>query len=205
MHLKVPFAIWQPFCFSLTHGIPLCSPLLYTTWTSSPYSLGFLLTHWGQVMHICVGKLPIISSDNGLPPGRRQAIIWTNDWILLIGPLGINFSEILIKIHTFSFKTMHLKMSSGKWCPSCLSLNVLTHWGRVTHICVGKLPIISSDNGLAPGWCQAIIWTNDRILLFGPLGISFSEIHTFSFKTMHLKMSSEKWCPSCPSLNVLTH
>ena len=38
----------------------------------------------------------IIGSDNGLSPGRHQAIIWTNDGILLIGTLGTNFSEILI-------------------------------------------------------------------------------------------------------------
>ena len=54
------------------------------------------LSHWGRVTHICVGKLTIIGSDNGLTPGRRQAIIWTNAGILLIGPLGTNFSEILI-------------------------------------------------------------------------------------------------------------
>ena len=54
------------------------------------------LTHWGRVMHIYVSKLTIIGSDNGLSPGRRQAIIWTNDGILLIGPFGTNFSEILI-------------------------------------------------------------------------------------------------------------
>ena len=35
----------------------------------------------------------------------------------------------------------------------------LTHWGRVTHICVSKLTINGSDNGLSPGRCQAIIWT----------------------------------------------
>ena len=75
--------------------------------------------------HICVGKLTIIGSDNGLSPGRRQAIIWTNAGILLIGPLGTNFSEILIEIHIFSFKKMHLKMSSGKWRPFCLGLIVL--------------------------------------------------------------------------------
>ena len=75
------------------------------------------LTHWGRVTHICVSKLTIIGSDNGLSPGRRQAIIWTNAGILLTGPLGTNFSEILIKIHTFSLKKMHLKMSSGKWQP----------------------------------------------------------------------------------------
>ena len=46
-----------------------------------------LLTHWGQVTHICVGKLTNIGSDNGLSRGRRQPIIWTNAGILLIEPL----------------------------------------------------------------------------------------------------------------------
>ena len=45
-----------------------------------------LLTHLGRVMHICISKLTIIGSDNGLSPGRRQAIIWTNARLLLIGP-----------------------------------------------------------------------------------------------------------------------
>ena len=45
-----------------------------------------LLTYWEWVMHICISKLTIIASDNGLLPGRRQAIIWTNAWILLIRP-----------------------------------------------------------------------------------------------------------------------
>ena len=83
------------------------------------------LTHWGRVTHICVGKLTIIGSDNGLSPSGRQAIIWTNDGILLISPKGTNFSEILIGIQTFSFKKMHLKMSSAEWRPFCLGLNVL--------------------------------------------------------------------------------
>ena len=86
------------------------------------------LTHWGRETHICVGKLTIIASDNGLLPGRRQAIIWTNAGILLIGPLGTNFNEILIEIHTFSYKKMHLKMASAKWRPFCLGLNVLIIW-----------------------------------------------------------------------------
>ena len=86
-----------------------------------------LLTHWGQVTHLCVNKLTSIASDNGLPPERRQAIIWNSAGILLIGPLGTNFSEILIKIHTFSFKKMHLKMSSANWRLSFLSLKELTH------------------------------------------------------------------------------
>ena len=52
------------------------------------------LTHWGRVTHICIGNLTIIVSDNGLAPDRRQAIIWTNAGILLIGPLGGNVTEI---------------------------------------------------------------------------------------------------------------
>ena len=83
------------------------------------------LTHWGRVTPICVGKLTIIGSKNGLSPGRRQAIIWTSAGILLIGHLGTNFSETFIRIHTFSFKEMHLKLSSAKWRPFCLGLNVL--------------------------------------------------------------------------------
>ena len=75
------------------------------------------LTHWGRATHICFGKLTTIGSDNGLPLGQRQAIIWTIAGILLIGPLGTNFSEILIGIRTFSLKKMHLKMASAKWRP----------------------------------------------------------------------------------------
>ena len=82
------------------------------------------LPHWGLVTHTCISKLTIIGSDNGLAPGRRQAIIWTNAGISSIGPLGTNFSETFIKIFTFSFKKMHLKMS-GKLRPTCLGLNVL--------------------------------------------------------------------------------
>ena len=77
------------------------------------------------ILYICVSKLTIIGSDNGLSPERHQAIICTNGVILLIGPLGINFNEISIDIHTFSFKKMHMKMSSGKWRPFCQGLNVL--------------------------------------------------------------------------------
>ena len=83
------------------------------------------LTHWGRVTYICVSELTIIGSDNGLSPERRQAIIWTSAGILLIGPLGTNFNEISIAVQIFSFKEMHLTMSSAKWRPLYLGLNVL--------------------------------------------------------------------------------
>ena len=59
----------------------------------------------------------------------------------------------------------------------------------MTHICVGNLTIIGSDNGLSPRWHQAIIWTNAGKLLIEPLGTILSEIsiaiQTFSSKKMY--------------------
>ena len=62
---------------------------------SSCGKVQLMLTRWGKATHICVNKLTIIGSDDGLPPGRRQAIIWINAGLLLIGPLGTNFNENL--------------------------------------------------------------------------------------------------------------
>ena len=61
-------------------------------------------------MHIYNSKLTIIGSNNDLSPVQHQAIIWINAGILLIQILGTNLSEILSKIHLFSFKKMHLKI-----------------------------------------------------------------------------------------------
>ena len=66
-----------------------------------------VLTHWGRVTHIGISKLTIIGSDNGLSPGRCQAIIWANARILLMGALGTNFSDISREIHTSSFEKIH--------------------------------------------------------------------------------------------------
>ena len=103
------------------------------------------LTRWGRVTHICVDKLTIIGSDNGLSPGRRQAIIWTNAWILLIRTLATNFSEILGKIHSFSLKKMHLKMSSAKGRLFSLGLNELISDTLWHHIVTRSLSFSISE------------------------------------------------------------
>ena len=81
-----------------TYPLPDFNGATFELWEILPYTLLGKLTHWGRVTHICVNKPTIIGSDNGLSPGRRQAIIWTNAGIMLIRPLGTNFSEILILI-----------------------------------------------------------------------------------------------------------
>ena len=73
------------------------------------------------------------------------------------------------------------------------------HSGWMTHICIGNLTIIGSDNGLLPGQHQAIVWTSAGVLLIWSLGTNFNEIlngiQAFSFKKMQLKVLSGKWQP----------
>ena len=105
-------------------------------------------------MHICVSNLTIIGSDHGLSPGRRQAIIWTNVGILLIGPLGTNFSEIWIGIAAFSFKKMRLKMSSAKSKPFCFVLHVLRLFSRIWYFYNN----ISLGGYVSIVWYQPLVW-----------------------------------------------
>ena len=117
-------------------------------------------------MYICISKLTIISSDNGLLPHKCQTIIWTNDEILLVGPLGTNLSEILIEIQTFPFKKMHLKMSSENWQPNCLDLNVL-----IEHCFVVETFYVSDEilckwwNNPYPTWLPHLHHCNSMIAL----------------------------------------
>ena len=140
--------------------------------------------------HICVANLTIIGPDNGLSPGRRQAIIWTNAGILFIGPWGTNLSEVLIGIQTFSFKKMLLKMSSAKWRPFCLGLNGLTH--RL----MGNLAIIvivwfSGSYDLFSDWYPSInvqAWTN---LVVDPFSVFF--FRPVSAHTRASSRESDAW------------
>ena len=89
-----------------------------------------ILTHWGRVTHICVSKLNINGSDNGLALGRRQAIVWTNAKTLLIWPFDTNFNETITEIYIFSVKKMHSKIWPGKLQPFCPGLDVLIYQRR---------------------------------------------------------------------------
>ena len=82
------------------------------------------LTQCGRVTHICVSKLTIIGSDNGLSPGRRQAIIWTNAGMLLIGPIGVISDEISIMKYLHSWKSIS-RCCLEKWRPFYLGRNGL--------------------------------------------------------------------------------
>ena len=116
-----------PCWLVVTRSINICCILLqgHALVERVGFPFNMVLTHWVRMTHICVSELTTIGSDNDLSPGRRQAIIWTHGGILLIGPLGTNFSETFYEIHTFLFKENPFEKSSGKWRPFCLDLNVL--------------------------------------------------------------------------------
>ena len=133
LHLVVHLSHSVPIVFACTVG----SLFHFTRQRKvTPYLGQFChLTHWGRVTHICVSELTIIGSDNGLSPGR-QAVIWTDDRILLVGPLETNLIEILIEIHTF-----HSWKRIWKRRPCLLGLNVSNYpiYIRNTAVsCIGR-------------------------------------------------------------------
>ena len=138
--------------------------------------------------HICVSKLSILGSDNGLSPGRRQAINWTNAGIWLIGPLGTNFSEIFIGIQTFSFKKMHLKMSSAKWRPLCLGLNVLIDYTQQSIYDKLQKSTMKLIDCSWPNWSliKRVLLTISQHWLRYWVGAQQATIHYLS-----------RWWPSC--------
>ena len=114
----------------------------------------------------------IIGSDNGLSPVLRQAIICINAGILVTGPLGTNFSEILIGIQTFSLNKLHLETSSAKWRLFSLGLNEL-------NICPdmeSKLPPTLESHGVCFDvmYIPVSLWhcqSSIKTLIIDPLGL----------------------------------
>ena len=96
---------------TMSHYLNQCWPRLMTSAIQGHNELTHLPHIYASV------KWVSIDSDNGLSPGRCQPIIWTNTDILSIRTQGTYFNEILFEIQIFSFKKMHLNMSSAKWRP----------------------------------------------------------------------------------------
>ena len=138
-HYKVETVMRPSYLYNGNHltckiATLYCNLQLMTTVYSLWFQTG-ILTHRGQVTHICTSKITSIGLDNGLSPGRSEAIIWTSAEILLIGTLGTNFSEISIEIYTFSFKKMHLKrrLETGGHFAILKCICFVSYWGYFTR------------------------------------------------------------------------
>ena len=99
-----------------------------------------LVSDPGMHHDTCVTHVPrcmpgsLIHGGGESVPGIPDACATGNFTYLARGP-----SAGKVRVQCSKAKTAH-----------CMT-SVLTHWSRVTHICVGNLTIIGSDNGLAPG------------------------------------------------------
>ena len=96
----------------------------------------YVYSHLTRVTHICFSKLTTICSDNCFRlDGAIWTIIWTNAGMLLIGPLGTNFSEIFIHFHS---RKCFYKCSLRNGGHFCVGLNVLRPLER-SHNIPGKV------------------------------------------------------------------
>ena len=174
-----------------------------------------MLTHWGRVMHICVVELTVIGSDDGLSPGRRQAIIWTDVGISLTGPLGTNFIVILIRIQTFSFKKaledIVCEMASILSRPQCVDKKSLVL--PLTCACwtwtaaVALITDTSSDKAWFQAWAPPIPSSEKSLRMCMPVrGMlrmysctrwpSVPELFTRCWQIKHRYYNLDAWHPS---------
>ena len=157
------------------------------------------------IIKVLVTIVMIKLDTNSKISKENKIVIFSND-MNLIGSVVCSKIWRTRKIHRLSIRACQYRYFIS-YIGQLPVFTSLSHWGRVTHICVSKIFIIGSDKGLSPGRRRAIIWTNAGVLLIGTLGTNFSDIlietHIFSFMKMRLKMSSGIRRPFCLGLNVL--
>ena len=132
---------------------------------SSNYKCRIQLTEWSP------SSLPAISAlskQRGVAAHAAEGLrVCSSNVQQLGGTTSQSGFRYVLCIHrplTVRWVYIVLTPAIALFCGQC----PLTHWGRVRHIRVSKLTIIDTDNGLASSACQAIIWTNARILLITP-------------------------------------
>ena len=79
---------------------------------------------------------------------------------------------------------------------------LLTHWGRVTHICVSTITMNGSDNGLAPShylnpYCNIVNWTLRSKLHLNLNGNLYIFIQKNAFVNVVWKMADILSWPQC--------
>ena len=130
-----------------------------------------MLTHLGRVTHICINKLAIIDSDNGLSPFWHQTIIWLNVGISLMESSGTNFSEIWNKIQQFSSENVVRKMAANLSQPQCVNNDCSPAWVQMLqqwcHMNVIASHLIS--NLTVQQLVQANNKENTKLHITGPL------------------------------------
>ena len=111
---KPTHPLWEGICrilLNLWITIYQCKPVVLSLNCQNTIKTSLKCWKIDTTLNIFVSKQTITGSDNGVSPGRPQAIIWTNAEILLSWNFRTGFSDTLSQSNTFSFKNMHLKMA----------------------------------------------------------------------------------------------
>ena len=154
-----------------------------------------MLTHWGQVMHVCFGNINHHWFRKWLVACSAQCH-YLNQWLNIVNwTLRNTFQwhlnrNLNIFIEENTFENVVCEMAAILFRPQCVKTWVKLHSWK-----------LFLGNGLSPGHHQAITSTNADLLPIGNLGTKFGEIEIniqiILFKEMLLKMSSAKWWPFC--------
>ena len=113
---------------------------------------------------------------------------------------------------TDSRATSQLEVMGNVFILSINHIPILTHWSRVTHICVSKLTNIGSDNGLPPSRRQAIISTKCWYIVNWSLGNKFQWnlnqnqyifIQENAFESVVCEMAAILSQPQCVKLSIM--
>ena len=136
------------------------------------------LIHSVRVKHICVGKLTIICSNDGLSPGRRHDIIWTNAGIwnrnsnIFIGEN--TFKNVICEMSIFS-RPQCVNMVCCDW--QCLNIDSLRPNALTWHMeSNNRCPLRRANGALLYSrqimWTlnQGILCTDFRCVIMTPLG-----------------------------------
>ena len=152
--------------------------------------------------HICVGKLTIIGAIQTTSHYLNQC--WNIDNLKLWNKFHWNLS----KIHIYSFKKMHLNMSSTKWClfwPQCANWLGIPVKGKVTLEAMGKIHQHDTTTGYNKPWAYFWGYTVQWILFDKMLYIIsdtelsscvviWSQMWVKYFRNLLLIIGFESWC-----------
>ena len=151
---------WKGFhsdCPSLQASKSPMNTRAWSPWWPLHFCACSVLTHLPLVPHICVVNWVSIGSDKGVSPVRRQPIIWTNAGSLLIGPLGKNFNETLIKIQ----KKMFLKNACENIICEMATILSRGRWVNTTT-CINHISYVSMKMGYSILHNYIVSWPNSK-------------------------------------------
>ena len=149
-----------------TISLSLLCKLIWRHWTKKPVrfilsSVWVSLSIFSQLSIIqFMGQCVFISPNSLVTNERIYTLSYYHNQIGTMNDYPL--SRVRSWSNGMGFMSLYILLLKDSLDPS--AFGELTHWGRVTHICVGKLAIIGSNNGLSPGRRQVIIWTNAGIL-----------------------------------------